>query len=111
MFGIGMPELLVVVGIALVIVGPKKIPDLAKSLGKGFAEFKKATQEIKNQLEIDDTIHDIKDTINDAKGDIINVSSKDELSSHTNHKVENDEIKNAKETYDEIKADKPGDNQ
>jgi len=93
-----------------VIVGPKKIPDLAKSLGKGFAEFKKATQEIKNQLEIDDTIHDIKDTINDAKGDIINVSSKDELSSHTNHKVENSEDENAKKIYDEINTDKSGDN-
>jgi TatA/E family protein of Tat protein translocase len=44
MFGIGMQELLLIAVIALLVVGPKKLPDLAKSLGKGFSEFKKATE-------------------------------------------------------------------
>ena len=39
MFGIGMQELLVILVIALIVVGPKKLPDLAKSLGRGFAEL------------------------------------------------------------------------
>ena len=44
MFGIGLPELLVIAVIALLVVGPKKLPELAKTLGKGLSEFKKATE-------------------------------------------------------------------
>lgn len=54
MFGrIGFPELLLILTIALVIFGPSKIPDIAKSLGKGIREFKKATQEIQRVVESD----------------------------------------------------------
>jgi Tat protein translocase TatB subunit len=50
MFGIGMQELIIIVVIALIIVGPKKLPDLAKTLGKGLNEFKKATEGITEDL-------------------------------------------------------------
>jgi Tat protein translocase TatB subunit len=50
MFGIGMQELIIIAVIALIIVGPKKLPDLAKTLGKGFSEFKKATDGITDDL-------------------------------------------------------------
>lgn len=50
MFGIGMQELIIIALVALLIVGPKKLPDLAKSLGKGFSEFKKATDDVKDDL-------------------------------------------------------------
>jgi Tat protein translocase TatB subunit len=50
MFGIGMQELIIIAIIALIIVGPKKLPDLAKTLGKGFSEFKKATDGITDDL-------------------------------------------------------------
>ncbi len=74
MFGIGMTELLVIMVIALIVIGPSKLPDLAKALGKGLAEFKKASQEIKASLNLDEEIRSIKkettDTFNDFKESI-----------------------------------------
>ena len=51
MFGIGMPELMIIMVIALIVIGPQKLPELAKSLGKGLAEFKKATDDFKSSID------------------------------------------------------------
>ena len=49
-FGIGTGEILIILVIALVIVGPHKLPELAKMLGKGFTEFKKAADDLKDSV-------------------------------------------------------------
>ena len=54
MFGIGMTELLIILVVALIFLGPKKLPGIARSLGKGLKEFKKASQEVKASLDLDD---------------------------------------------------------
>src|SRR5262245_33664158 len=52
MFGsVGMPELLIILVIALIIFGPRKLPELGRSLGKSLGEFKRASNELKNTLE------------------------------------------------------------
>jgi Tat protein translocase TatB subunit len=51
MFNIGMPELLVILTVALVVLGPKRLPEIARALGKAMAEFRKATSGISQELE------------------------------------------------------------
>ena len=52
MFGsIGMPELILIFVVALLVFGPKKLPELGKSLGRGLAEFKKPSEDLKKTIE------------------------------------------------------------
>jgi TatA/E family protein of Tat protein translocase len=82
MFGIGLPELIIIAIIALLVVGPKKLPELAKSLGKGLTEFKKAaddvTENIKDTLKPDD----VKKEVDDFKNSLL-FGKKDDQEDHT----------------------------
>ena len=51
MFGIGFQEMLIILLVVLIFFGPKRLPDLAKSMGKGLAEFKKASEEVRKGIE------------------------------------------------------------
>ena len=61
MFGIGLPELILILLVALIVVGPSRLPELAKGLGKGLREFRKATEEIKHSLADDETFQDLEE--------------------------------------------------
>ena len=50
MFGMGMTEILLVLALALIVIGPKKLPGLARSLGRGLAEFRRATDDLQRTI-------------------------------------------------------------
>ena len=62
MFNVGMPELLLVFVVALLVVGPKRLPDLGRQLGKAMASFKRATMDLKEALEQEPPV-DIKEEV------------------------------------------------
>jgi len=70
MFGIGFPELLLIMAIALIVVGPSKLPDLARALGRGYAEFRKATNELKETFDQDETVREIKQEFRSAQHEL-----------------------------------------
>ena len=68
MFGsIGMPELIIILVIALIIFGPRKLPELGKSLGRSLNEFKKASTDLQNTLEQEIKIEEQKEAAAKAK--------------------------------------------
>ena len=74
MFGIGTTELIIIMFIILLIFGAKKLPELAQGLGKGIREFKKASNDIQEELSInkpDEQIRNIKDDKKDEQNDAV----------------------------------------
>jgi Tat protein translocase TatB subunit len=71
-FGIGMQELIIILVVALIFIGPKKLPDLAKALGKGVAQFKGAMDDVKGTFDegIKKEMNQVKDSILEDKNEI-----------------------------------------
>src|SRR5262245_63718758 len=70
MFGsIGMPELVIILVIALIIFGPRKLPELGRSLGRSIGEFKKASNELRSTLEEEIRIEEQRDQRTAAKAE------------------------------------------
>lgn len=69
MFDIGMPELVVIFIVALIVLGPKKLPELGRALGKGLGEMKRALQDVKDQVETEfkESSADIKDAVKEVR--------------------------------------------
>jgi TatA/E family protein of Tat protein translocase len=87
MFGIGFVEITVILGIALIVIGPKNLPDLAKSLGKGYVEFMRAFNEMKKTIQ--DDVEEIQKTVDDAT----NINLDDPLGTDESQKSSEEENK------------------
>jgi TatA/E family protein of Tat protein translocase len=130
MFGIGMPELLLLLAIALIVIGPKKLPDLAKSLGRAMREFKKATNEFKETIQIDEDLSEVKKAFDGLGEDIkesvspkkdsaefkrpdepesaeSQVDQKDKNAEDAVKDNDEDKLENVKQAFDELKAIDP----
>ena len=97
MFGLGMPEILMILAIALIVIGPKKLPDLAKTLGRAMGEFKRSAQDFKQSLDVETTVKDMTD--------IENITKKDNTDDNTTSMVKDDS-----DSKDSAETDIPGNN-
>jgi sec-independent protein translocase protein TatA len=71
MFGnIGLPELLIILAIALLVFGPKKLPEVGKSLGRAIREFRRTSDELKERIEEEIRADEIKEIKEELKKDI-----------------------------------------
>lgn len=62
-----MPEILLILAIALIVIGPKKLPELAKTLGRAMGEFKRSAQDFKRSIDMETTLQDINPASTDTK--------------------------------------------
>jgi Tat protein translocase TatB subunit len=70
MFGIGMPEMILILVVALIVLGPQKLPDIAKSMGRAMLEFRKAASEFKESMGIDTEMKEVRKAFDEMNSDL-----------------------------------------
>ncbi|MCL7489082.1 MAG: Sec-independent protein translocase protein TatB [Desulfobulbaceae bacterium] len=109
MFGIGLPEMIVILAVALIVVGPDKLPDMARSVAKWVFELKKTVNQVKESLEDEEgligSVHsDLRKTGEDLKGRLL---ESDHLPPHKPGGTKNGDNGEHGEVID-VDADHPG---
>ncbi len=106
MFGIGLPELILIMALALIVVGPDKLPDLARSLAKGLMELKKTAEGLKESLTeegnpLDEIRPDLEEAARNLKNNLLDVPPY-ERNTQDNLAGVNPPAKEATDAYDEL---------
>lgn len=70
MFGFGFEHLIVIMVVILLVVGPNKLPDVARALGRGYAEFKRTMDDLKSTMDQDDTVRGLKEEFRSAQREV-----------------------------------------
>ncbi len=97
MFGIGLPEMIVILAVALIVVGPDKLPELARSLAKGVAELKKTVNQVKASLNEEGNVlgevqGELKKTADDLQSHLLNSGPEPWGANTENEKNPNNDI-------------------
>jgi len=99
-----MPEVILILAVGLIVIGPKKLPELAKSLGKGIVEFKRATQDFRDTINVENEVEDLRDTVGAIKSDIKHqITDKPESSKNKPQKNESTNVSNNADTTVHLK--------
>ncbi len=80
MFGMGWLEILLILAIALIVIGPQKLPELAKTLGKAMGELKRATSDLKESIDIEDFKNPMEEFKEDFETVVKDEMNKDDIS-------------------------------
>lgn len=98
-----MPELIIIMVIALIVIGPRKLPDLARALGKGMAEFRKATQDIKDSLNVEEDLRDVKEELIDSISGLDSAQDPEQRKSADDEESRYDKVDEMLEDYESQK--------